>query len=418
MPTIEWEARRRRAWVPVPEFLNAVAPIRGYEDDENSHGRHTTNVEKSQSSDWFVTRLVRWSWAKVYSTTPSSIAAGTPPSRMSGTTYVLVSNVRQLARAVEAARRGSGEASSPRDGVSSGTYSDAITTRTLFRAWIVRELGIHLSEDDTTLLITTLAREDGVLRHRDSVLKFISESDRLDSVDVDADAESPEQGITDSDLAVASLKSTMAQLQSHVATLERTIEDAQASLKVQVRAASASSSSASSKVSALATLRRLKRTEERLRETLQRHAECSTLLDRIDDGMNQVRVVHGMERASAALATVLRQIGGVERVESIVDKVREQSDQVEEIRQVMASTALHDRTTPGDAQEEEEDNVDAALQEEFEALLKSSQAPPISNASPLSDEPDSARSKQAENHNEHHKQVAETTTPKREAILA
>ncbi|CCG82680.1 SNF7 family protein [Taphrina deformans PYCC 5710] len=318
LAAVEGEAVARRAWVEVTGFLESRESIRSVP---------TTTTLFSRLS---LGSVVRWGVSRVYN---PSARTRTTTAALSGRTYVIVENLDRLVRSCAGVLRAPG-----------GLYSDHITTPAVLERDLERESGRALSPRDLAALLVYLARDEGVLARSDTTIKFAYRGNL---------------SITDSDEAVAQVKATRASM----ARTTESLQDQEAQLETQLKAYVA----AERRALALGALKSLKRVQRQLDAALDRDAQLAGLLAEIDRGVSQVELLDGMALGSQVLGQVLEKLGGVEAVEKVVDTVREQTQQVEEVASAMR---VDDR--PGLDNDDDDEEVEA----EYEALLKDLSTPP------------------------------------------
>ena len=171
-----------------------------------------------------------------------------------------------------------------------------------------------LSKGDFEVLLRFLERDKEVLV--------------FDKATVKLRAAEEEKSITQEDATIAGLKTLIAGLETQTVLLAGRIE----TLGQQAKAAVEKKN----RVSALAALRSKKLAESTLAK---RHATLSQLEEtfvKIEQAVDQVELVRIMEGSTRVLAGLNKQVGGVEKVDDVVDRLREQMLQVNEVGDVLA----------------------------------------------------------------------------------
>jgi charged multivesicular body protein 7 len=184
----------------------------------------------------------------------------------------------------------------------------------------------QLSDTDMDLLLRFLQRDKGVLVYNSHTVKWINPGETAT--------------ITHEDSTIASLKSLIQDLERQTKILEKKVDE----LAITAREAI----SRKNKVSALAALRSKKLAESTLSK---RHATLSQLEEiflKIEQASDQVELVRVMESSAGVLGKLNKEVGGVERVDEVLDDLREQMSQVDELGNIIAEAA------PGGAVDENE----------------------------------------------------------------
>ena len=175
----------------------------------------------------------------------------------------------------------------------------------------------RLSETDMEAFLKFLVRDKGVVVYDGETIKLKGSGD-----------DGKETRITQEDTTIASLKSLIADLEVQTSILERRVEEFGKAAKEAV--------SKNSRITALSALRSKKLAESTLSK---RHATLNQLLEvfsKIEQAASQIELVRVMEASTKVLAGYNKEIGGVERVDDVVDSLREQMSQVDEVGNVLA----------------------------------------------------------------------------------
>ena len=93
------------------------------------------------------------------------------------------------------------------------------------------------------------------------------------------------------------------------------------------------------KTRALALLRAKKMAEATLNDREGSEAQVRRTLDAIDAAAGQVEIVRAMSDGADVLKDLREQVGGVEGVQDVVEKAREEMDQVDEMTKVIVDDA-------------------------------------------------------------------------------
>lgn len=131
------------------------------------------------------------------------------------------------------------------------------------------------------------------------------------------------------------------------------LEIRQTSLEKKARDAVAAKQNSAAK----AALRSKKVVEETLDKRRANVLQLEEILSKIDEAHDQLAMVKVMESSAAVLKDLNKEIGGVERVEKVTDKLRDQVAEVEDVNRV-----INEFGAEGAAVDE------AEIDEQFEAL--------------------------------------------------
>lgn len=155
--------------------------------------------------------------------------------------------------------------------------------------------------------------------------------------------------ITEEDVSIASLRTLIASLEPQIAQLGGQI----AELDKKARDAVATEQLATAK----AALRSKKLVDTKLQQRSATLAQLEEVYAKIEQAADQVEIVRVMQASSQTLKALNKQTGGVEKVQDVVDGLREEMMNADEIGQ-----AIND-VTAGEIEEGEVDDELAALEE-------------------------------------------------------
>jgi charged multivesicular body protein 7 len=141
--------------------------------------------------------------------------------------------------------------------------------------------------------------------------------------------------------------------------LESKIEELNLTAKVAVQT--------KNRVSALAAVRSKKLAEHNLKQRLDTLTQLEEVYSKIENAADQVEYVRVMEASTGVLRGLHTQIGGVERVEDVVEELREEMSRVDEIGNIMNEVAPEIDETELDDELEELENRERQAVEEKEA---------------------------------------------------
>lgn len=93
------------------------------------------------------------------------------------------------------------------------------------------------------------------------------------------------------------------------------------------------------RISALSALRSKKLVEHNLQQRLNALTQLEEVYSKIEQAAGQVEIVQVMEASTGVLRGLHAQIGGAERVEDVVENLREEMSKVDEVGSIMNETA-------------------------------------------------------------------------------
>jgi charged multivesicular body protein 7 len=260
---------------------------------------------------------------------------GGPGNTMPRGQFVVLANLEDGAKAFDAAARDRG-ASSRFDRTFSLSHF-----RRAFERSLLPGNDQKLSDDDFELLTRFLSRDKGVLATDGHTVVRIRDSPAEDAT------------ITDEDRAVASLKALMEDLTRQTETLGQRIEALQASAQEAVRRKNT--------VAARAALKSRRLAEANLAKRFATLGQLEEVAAKIEQAADNVQFVSVMESSADALRGLNAKVGGLERVDAVLDNLREQMGEADEVGNVIAEGA-------GPVIDE------AEVDDEFEALLAAERA--------------------------------------------
>lgn len=221
---------------------------------------------------------------------------------------------------------------------------ECIFSRTHFRRTFEASLlpgGQKLSDKDFDVLVKFLSRDKEVLATDGNTIRIRDPTETAT--------------ISEEDSAIASLKELTEELTRQTEVLSRRVDE--------LGAAALDAVHRKNTVSARAALKSKKRAEGNLAT---RHATLGRLEEvaaKIQQAADNVQLVRVMEASTGALRGLNAQVGGADRVDAVLDDLREQMGQVDEVGNVIAEAGA------GAAAVVDEAEVD----DEFEALLAAEQ---------------------------------------------
>jgi charged multivesicular body protein 7 len=175
--------------------------------------------------------------------------------------------------------------------------------------------GSALSETDVSVLLTFLSRDKGVLLYDGAIVKV-----KAPGVE--------ETALTEEDASIAQLKELLEYLDHQTTALNKRIEELARSAKDAV--------AKKNRVIALAALRSKKLAESSLEKRLATLGQLEEVAAKIEQASDNVQLVKVMESSGEALRALNSAVGGAERVEDVVDRLREQVGQADEVTSILA----------------------------------------------------------------------------------
>lgn len=214
--------------------------------------------------------------------------------------------------------------------------TSCIFSKDLFASTFASALGVDdISTADLNVLLTHLSRDRCA----------ISYSEATGTVKIKAPSEPLPTPISDEDISIARLRTLISSLQPQIDQLSTQV----AALDRKSREAV----TVNQLTTAKASLRSKKLAETKLQRRNATLASLEEVYSKIEQASDQVEIVRVMEASSQTLRSLNKQTGGVEKVQDVVDGLRDEMMNADEIGQ-----ALNEAST-GDVDEGE---VDAELE--------------------------------------------------------
>lgn len=245
-------------------------------------------------------QLVTWSLRQL-----GLISDGSSEESIPSQTLVLVSNLESASKEVKNRQ------------VSRTGYTDDLYTKKLFGREFSTMFGDQnpISDNDLEILLKFLARDKRLVVYNGQTIKFTGPRE-TNSV------------ITPEETTIADLKTLMSDLDIQIDSLSKRVEV----LNISVHDALARKNRAT----ALAILRSKKLVESNLSKQIAVLGQLEEVYSKIGQASDQLELVRIMEGSTGVLKSLNAKIGGVERVDNIVDDLKEQMTQVDEIGSVIA----------------------------------------------------------------------------------
>ena len=175
--------------------------------------------------------------------------------------------------------------------------------------------GRQLSQTDFTTLLRFLSRDKQEVSFDGRTIKFKSPQETIPTP------------ISQQDNTIASLKTLIASLTSQVSLLEGRISTLSSTAHTAVQS--------KNRVSALSALKSRKLAESNLKQRSDTLAQLEEVYTKIEQAADQVEIVRVMEASTGVLKGLHKQVGGVDRVEDVVDELRDEMGKVDEVNQVL-----------------------------------------------------------------------------------
>ncbi|EFE29919.1 uncharacterized protein ARB_03260 [Trichophyton benhamiae CBS 112371] len=200
-----------------------------------------------------------------------------------------------------------------------------------------------LSTTDFNVLLTFLSRDRNIILYDGKTVKFRDASDTTDR-------------ITEEDASIASLKATIARLTLQVSTLSEKIKE----LTGNAQNALANKN----RILALSSLRLRKLAERNLQQRTDTLWQLEEVYSKVEQAASQVDIVRVMQASTGVLRQLNSQLGGVDKVEDIVEELRKEMDNVDELGGVINEAGpVIDETKLDDELKELEDQEREAREE-------------------------------------------------------
>ena len=205
----------------------------------------------------------------------------------------------------------------------------------------------ELSPTDITILLMHLSRDRQILNYDAKTIKFASPT-----------SNAPPEPITHQDATIASLRSSINSLQIRTTTLTDSITHYDATARASLNR--------KSRPAALSALRSKKAAESRLASTTEALSRLEEMYAKIEMAADQVEMVQAMEASTKVLKGLHAEVGGVEGVERVVNRLTEEIETVDDVH--MAVTGVETSVAGG-----HNDVDEAEMDDEIERLEKEQQ---------------------------------------------
>jgi len=239
--------------------------------------------------------------------------------------YVLTSNVDAACQAFQTQVAGK------------VTRFDRVFTKLHFRTLFANHLvpGSVLSEEDVEVLLVSLSRDRHVIDYDGAIVRIRDTSD--------------DSTITQEDAAAASIKELIANISHQIDILNNRIAHLQNEAKTALQS--------SNRIAARAALKSKKLAETSLSQRYSTLNQLEDVAARIEQASDQVQLVKILNSSANALKSLNSRVGGSARVEEVMDQIREQMCETDEVAAILSET------TTEQIDESELDEELAALKE-------------------------------------------------------
>ncbi|RMZ18441.1 hypothetical protein D0862_00257 [Hortaea werneckii] len=194
------------------------------------------------------------------------------------------------------------------------SHTARIFSRHLLTSTLCNALNVSsLSQRDTSVLLMHLARDQAAIAYDPST----------GTVKFHAPGEMKPASIEQEDITIASLRTLISDLEPQIQQLMQRVSE----LDTKAREAVAKKQNAAAKVA----LRQKKIAETKLQSRTATLTQVEDVYAKIEQAADQVEIVRVMEASSTTLRSLNQKTGGVEKVQDVMDSLRESMQDTEEI---------------------------------------------------------------------------------------
>ncbi|KAJ9149070.1 Snf7 family protein [Pleurostoma richardsiae] len=267
------------------------------------------------------------------------LGGGGGGDRMPGGQFVVLANVEEAARAFA-------EQTAGKHSRFERTYSKAHFQKT-FASSIIQ--GKTLSETDMEVLLKFMSRDKGIVVYDGKTIRIKAPHSTDDTA-----------AITTEDETIASLKELIEYLTHQTGLLNTKIDELGAAAKDAV--------ARKNRVAALAALKSKRLAESSLEKRLATLGQLEEVAAKIEQASDSVQLVRVMGASADVLAGLNARVGGAERVDEVVDRLREQMGQADEVGSILAEAGAPSAVDEGeiDGELEEMEREERRKEEEAE----------------------------------------------------
>lgn len=175
----------------------------------------------------------------------------------------------------------------------------------------------RLSEIDVDVLLKFLARDRGMIEYDGQTMRLRHAGEQS-------------RGITEEDGAIAAIKELTASLKHQIDLLNARIDQLGQEAKNAV--------ARKNRVAAQAALKSRKLAESSLSRRYATLDQLETVAAKIEQASDQVQLVNMMESSAGVLRNLNAKVGGADRVDSVVDQLRDQMNDTDEVAAILAES--------------------------------------------------------------------------------
>lgn len=215
----------------------------------------------------------------------------------------------------------------------------------------------RISHQDLEILLKHLTRDKGEAAYDGQTIKFKAKTDTTPPA------------ITQEDVTIASLKTLIVNLEGQISSISEKVDR----LAQQAKDAVARKNT----VAAKSALRSKKLAESHLTKQLAVFGQLEEVYTKIEQAADQVELVRIMEGSTGVLKSLNKEVGGIERVDDVVDQLKEEMIKVDEVGGVIAEVGqavaidegeVDDELEAMEAQEKEKEAVEKQAREQWEKV--------------------------------------------------
>ncbi|KAK0636912.1 Snf7-domain-containing protein [Bombardia bombarda] len=225
--------------------------------------------------------------------------------------FVVIANVEEAGKQFQASKSAAAAAESRFE----RTFSKAHFYRT-FNDQLVE--GKQLSNTDMDVLLHFLSRDKGAILYDGNTVKIQPPGQPI------------EAAITEEDASIAQLKELLIYLTHQTSLLSARIDELTHAAKDAV--------AKKNRIAALAALKSKKLAETTLERRFATVHQLEEVAAKIEQAADNVQLVRVMEASGEALRSLHAQVGGAERVEEVVDRLRDQMAAADEVTSILAES--------------------------------------------------------------------------------
>lgn len=229
--------------------------------------------------------------------------------------------------------------------------TDRVMTRDAFSELVAQtEIG-SLSREEIQAFLKFLSRDKQLVAYDSQTIKFKATS-----------AAHPE-ALTEEDATIASMKALISSLESQISSLTARVANLQSTAQAAVQN--------KNKAAALSALRSRKLAERNLQSRIDTMHQLEEVYTKIEQAVDQVQIMQVMQSSADTLRSLNKRVGGVEKVDSAMDDLREQMGVVNDVGQILQEP-LDDKAVVDETEIDNEleamEKEEATKEEELQTL--------------------------------------------------